>query len=477
MDLMGRPGELFYQDNVSEILRREALAPNCHMERWLPAVISEGSSPNGYFSAKLFADNLTWLAETYANGKWPDARSSLPDFFNNYFPGAKFVIIHRKDKLAQAISLIKAIQTGVWHSYHRSRVHPRQPYYQRNLIQWAMVNIQEQIHALTEFTDLMGVSPLEVFYEDFIQDIPGTIKNLCQEAMVEVQIDQIPEVPLKKLSNRESKSWYQRFKQEELDAQTNGQSLFQTSDSNLFQIDLERSAEAKIPGARVYMRFSIKNLMQDKVRFIGKDNHTGTVQLFVHLEGSEGNFSRTRELLPVPYSLESNGEETLAFQLQVPSDPGSYTIRIEAEQVGFGLLPICGAYSAELTVPGDFESSVRSVFGEYQHTSDNWYYSSWFGYFYPSFFPWIFSLNHGWIRVRKGSESKAFDPNERVEFEDFHFGKWETTPSQYPHITRAGTAMQYQRTDLECREFKGNNGELLHVPLVPNIQIKLIEIQ
>jgi LPS sulfotransferase NodH len=476
MDLMGRPGELFYEDNVSEILRREALPPNCHMERWLPAVIAEGSSPNGYFSTKLFADNLNWLAKTYSNGKWPDPRNSLPGFFSKYFPGAKFVIIHRKDKLAQAISLIKAIQTGVWHSHQRSRVHPRQPYYQRNLIQWAMVNIQEQIHALTQFTELMGVHPIEVYYEDFVQDIPGTIKHLGEQAMVEVQIGQIPEVSLEKLSNRESESWYQRFKQEELDAQSHGQSVFKTPDSNVFEIDLEGAAEAKVPGARVDMRFSIQNLMEENVRFIGKDNHLGTIQLFVYLKNKDSNSNQARELLPVPYSLESNAKEILTFQLQVPSDPGSYTIRIEAEQVGLGLLPIGGDHSVELIVPDDFESSVRSVFGEYQHTSDNWYYSSWFGYFYPSYFPWVFSLNHGWIRVCNGCDGGIFDPDNRVEFEDFHFGRWETTPSQYPRITRAGTTTRYQRTDSESREFKDDNGEFLRIPLVPNIQMKLIEV-
>lgn len=81
-------------------------------ESFYQHVIQRGSTENGYFSVKIFPHHLRQCSDTY-NFDFIRKCVSQHD--------TKIIFLHRENQHAQAISLIKARQTGKWRSTTNSR--------------------------------------------------------------------------------------------------------------------------------------------------------------------------------------------------------------------------------------------------------------------------------------------------------------------------------------------------------------------
>ncbi len=467
MDQIGRPGELFYPQNIAELIRRDGQSPTESVEEWLPYVVREGSSPNGRFATKIFADNLRWLAGQLSGKAWPESIKSLPDFFSRHFPDAVFIEVRRKDKLKQGISLIKAMQSGVWHSTQLQRVKARTPYYQRDLIQWTVKNIHQNEEDLESVCTALGVDPLRLYYEDFIKDLPGVIGTIFDAVEAELPDGSLPVPELRKLSNPQSEAWLERFQKEQEDAKGTGQAILQIGSDPVFQINLVNPEGAILPGTIVEMGFDLKNISPNALQFIGRHGADGSIHLHLEVVREADQEVVAEHRLPVPYRLEPTQSEKLQFHFQAPTDTGNYTLRIKATQLGLGELPLDGTGSVEVVIDAKLDQSVRRIFGEFTHTPDNWYYSPWFGYFYANPFPWILSLSHGWVKVVEEEEEKPEDGS--VTFYDFHLGKWSSSSTHYPRIKRHnGQVLHYLQTEGETRTFQDDAGRELKFPLSKN---------
>lgn len=467
MDQIGRPGELFYPQNVAELLRREGQSPTESLEKWLPYVVQEGSSPNGRFASKIFADNLRWLAGQLSGKEWPEGINSLPEFFNRYFPDAVFIEIRRKDKVKQGISLLKAMQSGVWHSTQLQKVKARKPYYQRDLIQWTVKNFLQNEEDLEAVCHELGVEPMRLYYEDFIKDVPGTLKSIFAAVGAEIPDGSIPVPELRKLSNPQSEAWLERFQQEQEDAKGPGQPLLTCGADPVFQVDLVTPDGPLLPGTCVEMGCNLKNLHHEPLQFIGRHGADGSIHLCLEVINPANQDILAEHRLPVPYRLEPGEQEGLQFHFQAPAEAGAYKLRVKATQLGLGELPTVGSQSTEIAIDAQLDESVRRVFGDFEHTPDNWYHSSWFGYFYANSFPWILSLSHGWIQVIEDEEKTQGDGS--VSFYDFYLGKWSSSPADYPSIARHnGQVLDYIKTEGETRIFRDEQGGEMTVPLSKN---------
>ena len=75
--------------------------------------LNEGTTANGVFGAKLMWGYLGDSAELLRGIDGMGARP-LPDLLGRTFPGLRYVRITREDKVRQAVSLWKAVQTRAW---------------------------------------------------------------------------------------------------------------------------------------------------------------------------------------------------------------------------------------------------------------------------------------------------------------------------------------------------------------------------
>ena len=122
-----RPAEYFDPERHANIIERLAFrempdgeqpGPNPlwrpeSYDRYLAWVLEEGTTPNGVFGAKLMWGYLGDFADLL-RGIEGNARLPIPALLDRSFPDLRYVQITRRDKVRQAVSLWKAVQTQAW---------------------------------------------------------------------------------------------------------------------------------------------------------------------------------------------------------------------------------------------------------------------------------------------------------------------------------------------------------------------------
>ncbi|HTC71951.1 MAG TPA: Stf0 family sulfotransferase [Solirubrobacteraceae bacterium] len=121
-----RPHEYFDPERHANIVERLAFRempdgvakPNAlwHPEtydQYLAWALAEGTSANGVFGAKIMWGYLGDFAELL-RGIEGMAGRPLPELLARAFPGLRYIQITRENKIRQAVSLWKAVQTQAW---------------------------------------------------------------------------------------------------------------------------------------------------------------------------------------------------------------------------------------------------------------------------------------------------------------------------------------------------------------------------
>lgn len=121
-----RPHEYFDPERHANIVERLAFRempdgvakpnPLWHPEtydQYLAWALKEGTSANGVFGAKIMWGYLGDFAELL-RGIEGMAGRPLPELLARAFPGLRYIQITRENKIRQAVSLWKAVQTQAW---------------------------------------------------------------------------------------------------------------------------------------------------------------------------------------------------------------------------------------------------------------------------------------------------------------------------------------------------------------------------
>ena len=129
-----------------------------------------GSTPNGVFAAKFMWNYVGWAVEKFQ--EMPRfSRARVEEIFAEMFPGLRVVHVIRRDRLRQAISWLRAAEDGVWVVSDDEPARPvREPVFQYDVIVGMMDLIAQGEKAWLDLYEKLGVEPLEVFYEDFLDD-------------------------------------------------------------------------------------------------------------------------------------------------------------------------------------------------------------------------------------------------------------------------------------------------------------------
>jgi LPS sulfotransferase NodH len=133
---------------------------------YLRAAIRAGRTANGVFAARIMWETLgevsTKLAPLY-----PDRVGSDVDLLAAAFGRVRYVYLWRDDVVAQAVSLLRAEQTDVWHKTTQDRPEPqREPRFDFDLIHERVCVIEAHNAAWREWFAGAGIQPYLVHYEE-----------------------------------------------------------------------------------------------------------------------------------------------------------------------------------------------------------------------------------------------------------------------------------------------------------------------
>ena len=187
-------------------------------EQWFRYVLQRATTPNGVFGAKMMWNYLEDFKQRMA--ELPGLEDlTYNEMLDAVFPRLRIVFIRRRDKVAQAVSLWKAVQTQEWHTESELGSEDIDADYGAN-VEYdyrAIEHLLNELHLWDarweDWFHSTGRDPIRVFYDEFIQSRAATIGRVLDTLGIAP-----PEPPGNKTMKRQfddlSKDWVSRFRYE-----------------------------------------------------------------------------------------------------------------------------------------------------------------------------------------------------------------------------------------------------------------------
>ena len=171
----------------------------------LAAAIERGTTANGIFGAKVMWGHLADLA-----ARAGDERAGA-DILPALFPGARYVHVGRADKVAQAVSLWRAVQTRAWRAEDDDGERAAASYHLGG-IGHLVEQLAAQDRAWQDWFARREIVPLAVTYEALTAEHEGTLRAVL--AFVGAPECAVPAPPLQRQADERSAAWAKRYRDE-----------------------------------------------------------------------------------------------------------------------------------------------------------------------------------------------------------------------------------------------------------------------
>ena len=130
------------------------------------------------------------------------------------FPNCKHIFLTRRNKIRQAVSWWKAIQNNVWHIENGEKT--KQEFSANKYDFDALSHLFKEAFlmecATQEYFKKYNIIPLNIVYEDYIQDFEGTIRRIIDFLEVDVADYEVGNMFYKPTADENSEIWVQRFR-------------------------------------------------------------------------------------------------------------------------------------------------------------------------------------------------------------------------------------------------------------------------
>ncbi len=178
---------------------------------YLDWVFEQGTTPNGVFGAKVMWGHVPDLAIRLRTWSGSPAATEA-DAIRAAFPTARFVWITRTNRVAQAVSLWKAIQTQQWRRpASRSGTARGRLAYEESAIRQLVEQLREQEECWSRFFGEIGVHPLVLRYEALASDLTAAVAAVLRHIGVPERAGLRIDPPLRRQADVRSRRWVERF--------------------------------------------------------------------------------------------------------------------------------------------------------------------------------------------------------------------------------------------------------------------------
>jgi LPS sulfotransferase NodH len=175
-----------------------------HLER----TFRLGTTDNGVFGSKLMWSQLSELHSLA--GELPEFQGmGRFDLLQKLFDRPRYVRVTRRDKVRQAVSLWRALQTRAWRAEHGDgNRQPAELQYRFEGIDHLVAALHEEDRAWGDFFGAHGVSPLSIVYEDDL-DVgrDGTVRQALAYLGVTAPAGWEAVEPIKRQADAKSEEW------------------------------------------------------------------------------------------------------------------------------------------------------------------------------------------------------------------------------------------------------------------------------
>ena len=178
-----------------------------------------GGTSNGVFGINhsYYEPHFSQLIETLR--KFPACPPEVTHrnaVWEHIFPNHKHIFMTRRNKIRLAVSWWRAIQSGEWHVGMDEQ---RKPVDLSNAYSFDAINhlyneCSMREAGIQEFFTEDGITPLNIFYEDFVQEYEQTVRTILDYLELDSRSAPIAPPALTQLADTVSEEWVQRFREE-----------------------------------------------------------------------------------------------------------------------------------------------------------------------------------------------------------------------------------------------------------------------
>ena len=219
--ILGHLGERGVGDEPAQ---RSPLWSRTAYDRYLEWALESGTTPNGVFGAKLmwgyFGDFVSLLRNVPEYADLP-----LAELLDAVFPDLTFVRVVRANKVRQAVSLWKAVQTATWRQDgepagdgdadppYRSYLQEHRPQlrFHYGAIEHLLNRILIEEAHWDAFFEHARIRPVLVLYENFEAEYEVATRSVLDRLEIEVPADLRIEPRMRKQSDGINDDWTRRY--------------------------------------------------------------------------------------------------------------------------------------------------------------------------------------------------------------------------------------------------------------------------
>ena len=168
---------------------------------YIAELIARRTAKSGVFGLKAHFENFEGFLKEY------------PALLDVLSP-VTYIYINRGDRVAQAVSMARALQTNQWSSQGQEGKKPELSY-NRELIGNAMKEVELQDAGWLNWFKANNITPFRLTYEDLLADPAGTVQRVVEHLGVQnAERDEVKVPPVEKQGDDTNQEWIERFRRE-----------------------------------------------------------------------------------------------------------------------------------------------------------------------------------------------------------------------------------------------------------------------
>lgn len=183
------------------------------------AALARGKANTDVFGLRMQRSSFDFFMEQLSLLS-PDPESDV-NRIESVFGPTTFIHLSRKDRVGQAISRLRAEQTGLWHRHFDGSemerlAPPKEPRYDPDAISQYIEELSALDVEWQRWFDQHKLQPLRVTYDALSENPQKVLSGVLSAIGSDPSLAQKVETPTAKLAGRESDEWNQRYLRENM---------------------------------------------------------------------------------------------------------------------------------------------------------------------------------------------------------------------------------------------------------------------
>ncbi len=221
--IAGKPASYFHEPSVAEWAKDLDLSIDMTrperqvLDHVFAAAVAEGSGGTGLFGLRLQRHSFEFFTRKLAVLQ-PEHQSDL-DRLKAAFGRTAFIHLTRGDKVEQAVSYVKAGQSGLWHAApdgtELERLSEPQPLaYDAASIGASVAEFTAYDRLWNEWFQSEGITPLRLTYDGLAGDPQGVLGSVLEYLRLDRRAASGVQPGVAKLADEVSAEWVRRYRAE-----------------------------------------------------------------------------------------------------------------------------------------------------------------------------------------------------------------------------------------------------------------------